>query len=217
MEYIYTLLDVLLHLNIHLTAILAEYGTLMYSILFALIFCETGLVLFPFLPGDSLLFAVGAITANTGQLDIHILIPLLIIAALLGDHVNYFVGKFLGQKIKARRRIGFFKHEYIEHTEAYYAKYGGRTLIIARFIPIIRTVAPFVAGAGNMKYSRFIVFCVTGAVLWVAGLLLLGYQFGNMQQMRDNFELVILLITIVSVSPVVHQIWQILQSRTIKA
>jgi membrane-associated protein len=213
MEHIHSFLNVLLHLNDYLTAILAQYGTLTYFILFLIIFCETGLVIFPFLPGDSLLFAVGALTASTGQLNIFILIPLLITAALLGDNVNYFVGRFLGAQIKARRRIGFLKHEYIEHTEEYYAKYGGRTVIIARFIPLIRTVAPFVAGAGTMKYVRFILFCISGAILWVGGLLTLGYQFGNMEMMKKNFELVILAITVLSISPLVFQLWQTLFTR----
>jgi membrane-associated protein len=215
MEHSPNIIQILLHLNDYLTAILAEYGTQTYVILFLIIFCETGLVIFPFLPGDSLLFAVGALTASTGELDITILIPLLITAALLGDNVNYFVGKFLGTQIKARQRIGFLKHEYIEHTEAYYDKYGGRTVIMARFIPLIRTVAPFVAGAGAMKYPRFIGFCISGALLWVGGLLMLGYQFGNMEIMKKNFELVILAITVLSIAPLVYQLWQTLRARKI--
>jgi membrane-associated protein len=213
MEYIHSFIDILLHLNTHLAAILAEYGTLTYIILFSIIFCETGLVIFPFLPGDSLLFAVGALTASTGQLEVMILIPLLIAAALLGDNLNYFVGKFLGQQIKARQRIGFFKHDYIEQTESYYAKFGGRTVIIARFVPLVRTVAPFVAGAGTMKYGKFILFCLTGAVLWVAGLIILGYQFGNMEVVKRNFELVILGIVAVSFLPLLHQVWTVLRAK----
>jgi membrane-associated protein len=208
MDYLLGFIDIVLHLNVHLAAILANYGTATYIILFLIIFCETGLVIFPFLPGDSLLFAIGALMASTGQLNIFILIPLLITAALLGDNVNYLVGKFLGQQIKARQRIGFFKHEYIEQTEAYYQNYGGRTVIIARFIPLIRTVAPFVAGAGNMRYSRYILFCIVGAILWVAGLSTLGYQFGNLPLVKKHFEIVILGIVAVSFLPVLHQVWK---------
>jgi membrane-associated protein len=207
MDLIAQFLDFFIHLNTHLAGILAQYGTLTYVILFLIIFCETGLVLMPLLPGDSLLFAVGALGASTGQLDVYILIALLISAALLGDNLNYLVGKFFGTKIKAHKKIGFFKSEYIENTESYYHKYGGRTVIIARFIPIVRTIAPFVAGAGDMHYPRYLLFCITGACLWVGGLILLGYQFGNLELVKRNFELVILSIVVVSLLPVIHQLW----------
>ena len=207
MDVIAQILDFFIHLNTHLAAILANYGTLTYAVLFLIIFCETGLVVMPLLPGDSLLFAVGALGASTGQLDVYILIALLITAALLGDNVNYVVGKFFGNKVKAREKIGFFKREYIANTEVYYEKYGGRTVIIARFIPIIRTIAPFVAGAGNMHYPRYLLFCVTGAVLWVGGLITLGYQFGNLDIVQRNFELVILSIVAISFLPIVFQLW----------
>jgi membrane-associated protein len=207
MDLIAQILDFFIHLNTHLAAILANYGTLTYAILFLIIFCETGLVVMPLLPGDSLLFAVGALGASTGQLDVYALIALLITAALMGDNVNYVVGKFLGNKVKAKEKIGFFKREYITNTEAYYDKYGGRTVIIARFIPIIRTIAPFVAGAGNMHYPRYLLFCITGAILWVGGLITLGYQFGNLDIVKRNFELVILSIVAISLLPLVYQIW----------
>ncbi|MGR9088015.1 MAG: DedA family protein [Gammaproteobacteria bacterium] len=207
MDYLALILDFVLHINTHLAAIFAQYGTLTYIILFAIIFCETGLVVMPLLPGDSLLFAAGALTATTGELDVVVLIGLLIAAALMGDNVNYAVGRFLGTRIKTREKIGFFKREYIERTEAYYKTYGGRTVIIARFIPIIRTMAPFVAGAGNMHYSRYIIFCVTGAILWVGGLTSLGYQFGNLEVVKRNFELVILSIIFLSLTPLMHQAW----------
>jgi membrane-associated protein len=200
-------IDFFLHLNTHLASILAQYGTQTYAILFLVIFCETGLVVMPLLPGDSLLFAVGALGASTGQLDVYVLIALLISAALLGDNLNYVVGKFFGNTVKAKEKIGFFKREYIDNTEAYYDKYGGRTVIIARFIPIIRTIAPFVAGAGNMDYPRYLLFCITGACLWVGGLITLGYQFGNLDFVKKNFELVILSIVVISVLPLVHQLW----------
>jgi membrane-associated protein len=206
MDLIAQILDFFLHLNTHLASILAHYGTLTYAILFLIIFCETGLVVMPLLPGDSLLFAVGALGASTGQLDVYLLIALLIAAALMGDNLNYVIGKFFGAKVKSREKIGFFKRDYINQTEAYYDKYGGRTVIIARFIPIIRTIAPFVAGAGNMHYPRYLLFCITGAILWVGGLVTLGYQFGNLDIVKKNFELVILSIVAVSLLPLVYQI-----------
>lgn len=205
MEIFSQILDFFIHLNTHLADILAHYGTATYIILFLIIFCETGLVVMPLLPGDSLLFAVGALGASTGQLDVYILIMLLITAALAGDNLNYAVGKFFGTKIKAREKIGFFKREYIDNTEAYYSKYGGRTVIIARFIPIIRTMAPFVAGAGNMRYTRYLQYCMLGACLWVGGLVTLGYQFGNLDIVKRNFELVVLSIVVVSLLPILHQ------------
>lgn len=204
MEYLTTLIDFILHLNKYLDAMVSEYGTLTYAILFAIVFVETGLIVMPLLPGDSLLFAAGALAARPGsELSVWIIVPLLIIAALLGDNVNYFVGKFFSAQIKARERILFFKREYITETEKYYEKYGGQTVIIARFIPIVRTIAPFVAGAGSMNYARYILFCVTGAVLWVAGVTALGYVFGNIPLVAKNFEIVIFAIIGISVLPIV--------------
>jgi membrane-associated protein len=199
--------DFFLHINTHLATLFAQYGSLIYTILFIIIFCETGLVVMPWLPGDSLLFAAGALTASTGELDIILLISLLIGAALIGDNLNYAVGRYLGTRIKSKEKLGFIKREYIERTEAYYHKYGGRTVIIARFIPIIRTMAPFVAGAGNMHYRRYIFFCIAGALLWVGGLTTLGYQFGNLEIVKNNFELVILSIIAFSLIPLIHQVW----------
>lgn len=208
MEILSQILDFFLHINAHLAGIFEQYGTLTYSILFLIVFCETGLVVMPWLPGDSLLFAAGALTASTGKLDIFVLIGLLIAAALAGDNLNYLVGRLLGKRIKARQKIGFLKHEYIERTEAYYARYGGRTVVIARFIPLVRTIAPFVAGAGNMHYLRYVGFCIGGAMLWVGGLTTLGYEFGNLEIVRKHFELVILSIVAVSLLPIVHQAWK---------
>jgi membrane-associated protein len=210
MELIKFALDFFLHLDKHLADILTQYGTLTYGILFLIIFVETGLVIMPLLPGDSLLFAAGALAAATGKLDIGIIIPLLICAALLGDNVNYFVGKFLGAQIKSRQKILFFKREYIDQTEAFYAKHGGRTVIMARFVPIVRTIAPFVAGAGSMSYSRYIIFCITGAFLWVAGVTTVGYLFGNIEIIKKNFEIVILGIIFLSVLPI---IWQFVKGK----
>jgi membrane-associated protein len=154
MEIIHFLIDFILHLDRHLTDIVNQYGTLTYAILFLIVFVETGLIVMPLLPGDSLLFAAGALAAATGALNVWIIIPLLIVAALLGDNVNYFVGKFLGDWVKSKNRILFFKREYIEQTHEFYEKHGGKTVIMARFVPIVRTVAPFVAGAGSMTYSN---------------------------------------------------------------
>jgi membrane-associated protein len=210
MEILTQILDFFLHLDKHLAVIINEYGTLTYLILFLIVFTETGLVIMPLLPGDSLLFAAGALAASTGALSPWILIPLLIVAALLGDNVNYFVGKFLGDTIKKRERILFFKREYLEETEAFYAKHGGKTVIMARFIPIVRTVAPFVAGAGSMTYSRYILFCVIGALLWVPTLTMLGYFFGNFDVVKNNFELFIFGIIGISVLPI---LWQFIKTK----
>jgi membrane-associated protein len=205
MELITQIIDFFLHLDKHLAAIISEYGTLTYLILFLIVFVETGFIVMPILPGDSLLFATGALAASTGVLDVKIVIPLLILAALLGDNVNYFVGKFLGATIKKRERILFFKRQYLEKTEEFYTKHGGKTVIMARFIPIVRTIAPFVAGAGSMTYSRYILFCVIGALLWVPTLTMLGYFFGNLPFVKNNFELVIFGIIGLSVLPMVWQ------------
>lgn len=183
------------------------YGWLVYVILFLIIFTETGLVVMPLLPGDSLLFAVGAVCAITGNsgISIFIVIPLLVIAALCGDNLNYFIGKFFGAKIKERERILFLKKEYITQTETFYAKHGGKAIILARFAPIIRTIAPFVAGAGSMKYSRYILFCVLGAILWVSTVSLCGYAFAHNEWVQKHIEMVILGIIGVSLVPVFYQ------------
>jgi membrane-associated protein len=209
-EFLKFAFDFFLHLDKHLADLLTNYGTLTYAILFLIVFVETGLVVMPLLPGDSLLFAAGALAASTGKLELIILIPLLITAALLGDNVNYFIGKFFSKQIKSRERILFFKREYLEQTEAYYEKYGGPTIIMARFVPIVRTIAPFVAGAGSMQYSKYITFCIAGAVLWVAGISTIGYWFGNIEFVKKNFELVVLGIIFFSVLPI---IWQMVKPK----
>ncbi|GAB2779918.1 DedA family protein [Rhabdobacter roseus] len=210
MEFLTQVLDFFLHLDKHLFAIVEEYGTLTYLILFLIVFTETGLVFMPLLPGDSLLFATGALAASTGALNVWFVIVLLIVAALLGDNVNYFVGKYLGRTIRKRERILFFKREYLEQTEAFYLKHGGKTVIMARFIPIVRTVAPFVAGAGSMNYSRYIVYCIIGALLWVPSLTMLGFFFGNIPFVKNNFEIVIFIIIGISILPI---IWQFVKTR----
>lgn len=204
MELIKSLLDFLLHLDRYLDLWANEYGVLLYAILFLIVFTETGLIVMPLLPGDSLLFAAGALAArDTNELSVGVIIPLLIVAALLGDNVNYFVGKKLGAQIKMRERILFFKREYITETEKFYAKHGGRTVIMARFIPIVRTIAPFVAGAGSMNYGTYIKNCIVGAVLWVVSITLLGYFAGNIPVVQKNFELVVFAIIGFSLLPIV--------------
>jgi membrane-associated protein len=200
-----TLIDFVLHIDEHLMAMVANYGVYVYAILFLIVFVETGFIVMPLLPGDSLLFAAGAIAAATGNegLNVWILMPLLIAAALLGDNVNYFVGKFFSEQIKKRDRILFFKREYITQTEEFYAKYGRQAIIMARFVPIVRTIAPFVAGAGNMPYKRYITVCVLGALLWVVGITLLGYTCGGLEIVKNNFELVVFGIIGVSILPII--------------
>ena len=204
-------LDFFLHLDKYLNQIVADYGTLSYLILFLIVFVETGLVVMPLLPGDSLLFAVGALaaTAAEGQgINIYFVIPLLISAALLGDNVNYFVGKTFGAQIAKKEKILFFKREYLVKTEDFYARHGGQTVIMARFVPIVRTLAPFVAGAGSMNYGKYIAYCIIGAIVWVVGITLLGYWFGNIPIIKENFEFVVLGIIGISVLPIVWQMFK---------
>lgn len=204
------ILNFLLHLLkdplVTLQELLGVYDTLTYAIIALIIFVETGLIVMPILPGDSLLFAAGLLASSTGKLDITILIPLLISAALLGDNVNYWVGKNFSQIIKTRERILFFKHEYITQTEAFYAQHGGKSVILARFMPIVRTIAPFVAGAGSMPYPKYISFCVLGAILWVSSLTLLGYFLGSNTWVKLNFEKVVLSIVFLSILPMLWQL-----------
>jgi len=206
MELIKQGLDVLMHLNQYLSLWIQDYGIWIYGILFLIIFVETGLVVMPLLPGDSLLFAAGALAASEGSLNIAILIPLLILAALLGDNTNYFIGKYFGKLIKSKEKILFLKRQHIEKTEAYYEKYGGKTVIIARFIPIVRTVAPFVAGAGSMSYRKYIINCILGAILWVGGVTILGFFLGKVPFIKNNFEVVIFAIIGFSLLPIVVEV-----------
>jgi membrane-associated protein len=200
-----TLIDFVLHIDEHLMSMVSNYGLYVYAILFLIVFVETGFIVMPLLPGDSLLFAAGAIAAATGNdgLNVWVIMPLLIVAALLGDNVNYFVGKFFSDQIKKRERILFFKREYITQTEAFYEKYGRQAIIMARFVPIVRTIAPFVAGAGNMPYRKYITVCFLGAILWVVGITLLGYTCGGFEIVKNNFELVVFGIIGVSILPII--------------
>ncbi len=193
------MVDLFLHLDKHLYEIITQYGALTYAILFGVIFAETGFVFTPFLPGDSLLFAAGTFAA-IGSFNIHLLFILLSVAAILGDTVNYWIGNYFGLKI-FEKNIRFLKKEHLEKTHQFYEKYGGKTIIIARFIPIIRTFAPFVAGIGTMTYAKFILFNIIGAVLWCALFVYGGYFFGNLQIVKNNFSLVILVIIFISILP----------------
>lgn len=199
MEFIQYLIDLFLHLDKHLHEIILQYGTLTYVILFGVIFAETGLVFTPFLPGDSLLFAAGTFAA-IGSLNVHILFLLLTVAAILGDTVNYWIGNYFGPKV-FEKKIRFLKKEHLEKTHQFYEKHGGKTIIIARFVPIIRTFAPFVAGVGAMTYSKFILFNIVGGVLWCALFVYGGYFFGNLPIVKNNFSVVIIVIIIISVLP----------------
>jgi membrane-associated protein len=212
MEFIQFLLDFLKDPLTTLQGFLSEYDKLTYAILFLIIFVETGLIVMPFLPGDSLLFATGLLASTTGKLDVAIIIPLLILAALLGDNVNYFVGHKFSELIKSKDKILFLKREYITQTEQFYDKHGGKAVILARFMPIIRTIAPFVAGAGSMKYIRYITYCFIGAVIWVSSITLLGYFLGNNEFIKANFEKVVLTIVFISVAPM---IWGIIKYKFI--
>jgi membrane-associated protein len=200
MELLKQTLDIVLHLDKHLDTLVTQFGPWLYVILFLIIFCETGLVVTPFLPGDSLLFAVGALAARPNGLDVWIVFLVLTIAAILGDSVNYWIGNALGHRLQ-QRYPRLIKPEHIRRTHEFYERYGGKTIILARFVPIIRTFAPFVAGIGKMTYSRFMMFNVAGAVLWVILLVPAGYFFGNLAIVRENFSLVVLAIVILSILP----------------
>lgn len=207
MDLLHQAVDIFLHLDKHLDDVCRNYGTWTYAILLAIIFCETGLVVTPFLPGDSLLFAAGAMSAK-GSLDPWLLFLLLSVAAVVGDGVNYAIGKFLGPKVLKNPNSRIFKKEYLDKTHAFYEKYGGKTIIIARFVPIVRTFAPFVAGVGTMTYSRFFAYNVIGGVAWVAICLFAGYFFGNLEFVKKNFELVILAIIFISVLPMAIEFYK---------
>jgi membrane-associated protein len=202
------IIDFVLHVNQHLENFVNEYGTLVYLLLFIIVFCETGLVVTPFLPGDSLLFAAGALAANpANNLNVGLIIILLIFAALLGDNTNYFIGKFLAKKGEGAKLFGLFtiRKDYLDKTHAFYEKNGPRTIILARFVPIVRTFAPFVAGVGSMTYRKYITYCIVGAVLWVTLLTFAGYAFGQIPWIKNNFELVVLGIIGISLLPIVFE------------
>ena len=201
MSMIQFLVDLFLHLDKHLSAVITQYGTWTYALLFLVIFIETGLVVTPFLPGDSLLFAAGTFAA-LGSLNIWLLFGLLALAAVLGDTVNYWVGHFLGDRAY---NIKWIKREYMDRTRGFFDKYGRKTIFLARFVPIVRTFAPFVAGIGKMSYPAFISYNIFGGVVWVALFTFAGYFFGNIPFIRDHFSLVVIAIVLVSVLPMVYE------------
>jgi membrane-associated protein len=207
MDIIKILIEFALHFDKHLELFVQQYGILTYAILFLIIFCETGLVVTPFLPGDSLLFAAGALSASLhtgGILNPFLLVLVLSIAAIAGDTANYLIGAYIGPKV-FERNSRFLKKEYLDRTNEFYAKYGGKTIILARFVPIVRTFAPFVAGVGKMDYSRFISFNIIGGIAWVTIFITLGTLFGNIPFVKDNFELVTIGIVLISVLPMVFE------------
>ncbi len=204
MELIKGFIDIFLHLDTNLNQFVGAYGALTYGFLFIVIFIETGLVITPFLPGDSLLFAAGAI-ASLGSLHIGVVLVLLMIAAILGDTVNYWIGHFFGRKIVDNPKIRFINQEHIDKTEQFYKKYGGKTIILARFVPIIRTFAPFVAGVGTMEYKKFILYNVIGGTLWVCVFTLLGFFFGTIPIVQKNFHYAVFAIIGLSIVPILYE------------
>ena len=200
-----SLIDFILHIDQHLIELTQTYGLWIYAILFLIVFCETGLVVTPFLPGDSLLFAAGAVAALDGM-NVHMAAALLLAAAVIGDAANFAIGKYFGEKLFAKPDSRVFKREYLDKTHAFYEKYGGKTIILARFVPIVRTFAPFVAGMGDMHYGRFIRYNIIGALMWVGLLTYAGYFFGELPVVKNNFGLVVIGIIVVSVLPMAVEI-----------
>lgn len=201
MDFLLNYIDFVLHIDRHLDGLIQTYGTWVYLILFAIIFCETGLVVTPFLPGDSLLFVTGTIAAR-GSLELQTTLLLLTSAAIIGDNVNYWIGRFVGAKIVER---GWVRKEYLDRTHHFYEKYGGKTVFLGKFLPIIRTFAPFVAGIAKMTYPKFLAFNISGAITWMCVFILGGYYFGNLPFVKNNFTMVILAIIVLSVLPSVFE------------
>jgi len=200
MELVAALWNFLIHLDAHLAAFVAQHGAWVYALLFVIVFCETGLVVTPFLPGDSLLFVVGTLAA-AGGMDIVTVMTVLVTAALTGDNVNYWIGRWAGPRVFRLEDSRWFNRRHLERTHAFYERYGGQAIILARFVPIVRTYVPFVAGVGTMPYARFLAFSVAGALLWVLSLCLAGYWFGNIPAVKENLGAVIVAIVILSVMP----------------
>lgn len=200
MQFIQMTIDFILHIDTHLSAIVQNYGMWSYAVLFLIVFCETGLVVLPFLPGDSLIFAAGALV-SVSSMNIVTLLLVLMAAAILGDTVNYEIGKILGKGLYENQNIKFIKKEYLDKTNEFYDKHGGKTIILARFVPIIRTFAPFVAGMGKMHYTKFISYNIVGGITWVSLFTLMGYFFGNLPAVQHNFTLVIFAIIFLSILP----------------
>lgn len=208
MDFIYGLVDFILHIDEHLIEIVNDYKTWTYLILFLIIFVETGVVVMPFLPGDSLLFAAGMLASQPNELNVWLLILLLLVAAIAGDSLNYSIGKRFGMRVTRVKLFGkqVVKDEHIQKTHSFYEKYGSKTIVIARFVPIVRTLAPFVGGIGKMHYGTFLTYNVVGALLWVVGITLAGYFLGNIPIIRDNFSKVVLLIIFLSILPIIFEV-----------
>lgn len=204
MELFTYLINVVMHLDTHLLTLTQQYGMWVYAILFLIIFSETGLVVFPFLPGDSLLFVAGAL-CGIGALDYFILLPLLMLAAFLGDNTNYWTGRLIGKRLVKIGDSRFLKHEHLDKTHAYYKKHGGKTIIFARFLPILRTFAPFVAGVGKMNYRLFVIFSAAGNAVWVTFFVIGGYFLGNIPVIKDNLTLMVLVIVFISIAPAMFE------------
>lgn len=209
MEYIKFIIDFILHIDVHLAELVAQYGVWVYAFLFLILFCETGLVVTPFLPGDSLLFVAGALAAlPSNGLDIHVMVLLMVLAAIAGDAVNYTIGRLFGEKLFSRPDSKIFRRSYLEKTHQFYARHGGKTIILARFVPIVRTFAPFVAGMGHMRYRHFALYNVAGGLLWVLLFSYAGYFFGNMPMVQQNLKWLIVAIILLSVLPGVVEVWR---------
>ena len=202
MELLSTFIDIVLHLDRHLQWVVANYGVWIYAILFAIIYCETGLVVTPFLPGDSLLFVAGTLAA-AGDMYVHGLFALLATASFLGDNTNYWIGRYVGPRVFSRQKSRLFDPAHIARTERFYEKYGAKTIVLARFMPIVRTFAPFVAGIGRMRYPTFLFYSFVGSIAWVGSLTYAGFYFGNVPVIKQNLTLVILAIVLLSISPAI--------------
>lgn len=204
MELLASFIDIVLHLDVHLLAIMQTYGMWIYAILFMIIFCETGLVVMPFLPGDSLLFVVGAL-CGVGALEIQLVLPLLIAASFSGDSTNYWIGRLVGMRLVKRANSRFLKHEHLEKTHMFYKKHGGKAILFARFLPIVRTFAPFVAGIGLMRYRTFMLFSALGSIAWISFFTLGGYFLGNISVVKNNLTLMVVIVIVISFLPALRE------------
>jgi membrane-associated protein len=209
MEFIHFVIDFILHIDVHLAELVAQYGVWIYGILFLILFCETGLVVTPFLPGDSLLFVAGALAAlPSNSLDVHVMAFLMVCAAVLGDAVNYTIGRLFGNRLFSNPNSKIFRQSYLTKTHQFYDKHGGKTIILARFVPIVRTFAPFVAGMGHMSYRHFAAYNVVGGLLWVLLFTYAGYLFGDLPVVQENLKLLIVGIILVSILPGIIEVWR---------
>ncbi|CNH79438.1 MULTISPECIES: DedA family protein [Yersinia] len=209
MEFIRFVIDFILHIDVHLAELVSQYGVWVYGILFLILFCETGLVVTPFLPGDSLLFVAGALASlPSNDINVHIMVALMVTAAILGDAINYAIGRVFGEKLFSNPDSKIFRRSYLDKTHQFYEKHGGKAIILARFVPIIRTFAPFVAGMGKMSYRHFAAYNVIGALVWVLLFTYAGYLFGNVPIVQNNLKLLIVVIIVVSILPGVFEVWR---------